>query len=206
MSNQTPEYLKFPTLSLHRHLYGVRSGNVLKDIECETPRYRNSFFPDSVSMWNDLGPDLRGSESISKFKESLLPLYRPVKKTIFNAHDPGIKWIFQLRVGLSPLKSHKKSHKFAGYEHPYSDTCSCTMGAESTAHFLLYCPNFTTQRKVLYGTVNPILLTHNTQFFVGNLFVQLLLYGDEKFNLEENQNFLKTTIKFIRDTNRFSQI
>ena len=80
------------------------------------------------------------------------------------------------------------------------------MGAESTAHFLLYCPNFTTQRKVLYGTVNPILLTHNTQFFVGNLFVQLLLYGDEKFNLEENQKNLKATIKFISDTNRFSQI
>ena len=44
MSNQTPEYLKFPTLSLHRHLYGVRFGNVLKDIECKTPMYRNSFF------------------------------------------------------------------------------------------------------------------------------------------------------------------
>ena len=72
MTEQTPEYLRFPTLSLHRHLYGVRFGNVLKDIVCENYRYRNSFFPDSVSMWNDLGPNLRGSESISIFKESLL--------------------------------------------------------------------------------------------------------------------------------------
>ena len=96
MSNLTPDYLKFPTLSLHRHLYGVRLGNVLKDIECETPRYRNSFFPDSVTMWNELGPDLRGSVSISKFKETFMPLYRPVKQIIFNVHDSGIKWIFQL--------------------------------------------------------------------------------------------------------------
>ena len=129
MSNQTPENIKFPTL--HRHLYGVRLGNVLKDIECETPRYRNSCFLDSVTMWNELGPNLRGSVSISKVKETLLPLYRPGKKTIFNVHDYGIKWIFQLRVGLSPLKSHKKSHTFAGYEHPGADTCSCKMEAES---------------------------------------------------------------------------
>ena len=79
------------------------------------------------------------------------------------------------------------------------------MVAESTVHFLLHCPNFTIHRKVLYGTVNPILLVYNTQFLVDNLFVQLLLYGDKKFKLEENQSILKATIKFIRDTNRFSR-
>ena len=107
MTNQTPDYLRYPTLSLHSHLFGVRIGNVLKEIKCQSYRYRNSFFPDSVSMWNDLGPNLRETASISKFKEKLLKLYRPVKKSIFNVHDNGIKWIFQLRVGLSPLKSHK---------------------------------------------------------------------------------------------------
>ena len=109
MTNQTPDYLRMPTLSLHRHLYGVRFGNVFKDIECESYRYRNSFFPDSVSMWNDLGPNLRESESISKFKDTLLKLYRPVKRGIFGVHDNGIKWMFQLPVGLSPLKSQKIS-------------------------------------------------------------------------------------------------
>ena len=107
MTNQTPDYLRSPTLSQHCHLFGVRFGNVLRDITCESYRYRNSFFPDSMSMWNDLG-----------FKDSLLKLYRPVKKSIFNVHENGIKWIFQLRVKLSPLKSHKKSYRFAGYEEP----------------------------------------------------------------------------------------
>ena len=32
MTNQTPDYLRIPTLSLHHHLYGVRFGNVLKEI------------------------------------------------------------------------------------------------------------------------------------------------------------------------------
>ena len=65
MTDQTPDYLRFPTLSLHRHLYGIRFGNVLKDIAWKNYRYRNSFFPDCVSIWNDLG----GSESISDLKK-----------------------------------------------------------------------------------------------------------------------------------------
>ena len=109
-------------------------------------------------------------------------------------------------MGLSPLKSHKKSHKFAGYEHPGADTCSCKMDTESTVHFLLHCPNYIIHRKVLYGSVNPILLAYNMQFLVDNLLVQLLLYGDKKFKLEENRSILISTIKFIRDTNRFTRI
>ena len=40
MNCPTPDYLRIPTLSLHRHLYGIRSNNVLKDIVCKTDRYR----------------------------------------------------------------------------------------------------------------------------------------------------------------------
>ena len=204
MTNQTTDYLRIPTLSLHRHLYGIRSGNVLKDIECESYRYRNSFFPDAVSMWNDLGPELRESESVSKFKSTLLKLYRPVKKSIFNINDIGIKWIFQLRVGLSPLKSHKKSHNFLGYEEDLSDTCNCLTGLETTCHFVLHCPNFIVHRNLLLGTVNPILQSNDLPRQGDQSFLHLLLYGDEKLNDEDNRNILKATINFIRHTTRFS--
>ena len=33
MTKQTPDYLRMPTLSQHCHLFGVRFGNVLKDIK-----------------------------------------------------------------------------------------------------------------------------------------------------------------------------
>ena len=107
INDLTPEYLKIPALSLRSHLFGY--SNDLKDIPSKNQRYRNSFFPDSVSLWNDLGPELRGSESLAVFKRNLLKLYRPPKKSLFNIYDNGIKWIFQLRVGLSPLRSHKKA-------------------------------------------------------------------------------------------------
>ena len=155
-------------------------------------------------MWNDLGPELRGSKSLAVFKRNLLKLYRPPKKSLFNIYDVGIKWIFQLRVGLSPLRSHKCAHKFV--DTP-SELCNCMLNtAETTCHFLFHCHHFVNPRKALYATVNPILLKYETRFLEDNSLLKLLLYGGEKFGLEDNQNILKATIKFIRNSCRFSQM
>ena len=104
-------------------------------------------------------------------------------------------------MGLSPLKSHKKSHHFLDTPH---DTCSCSRDAETTCHFLLFCPYFITHRKTLFGVVNPILRVNNITFLSDTKLVHLLLYGDEKLKLEENQKILTATITFIRNTSRFS--
>ena len=126
------------------------------------------------------------------------------KCCLFNIYDVGIKWIFQLRVGLSPLKSHKCAHNF---DDTPSDLCNCRLNtAETTCHFFLYCPYFVNPRRVLFATVNPILLKYETRFLEDNSLLKLLLYGGEKFGLEDNQNILKATIKFIRNSSRFSHM
>ena len=84
MSGLTPEYLRTPIQSLHGHLFGERFTNVLNTFFCRTDRFENSFFPNSVTMWNELGPELRGSVSLSSFKQSILKIYRPVKKTLID--------------------------------------------------------------------------------------------------------------------------
>ena len=84
----------------------MKSGAVL-------PSYMNSFFPKNKKFWNDIDDVLRNSTSISKFKSDLFSLLPPPMKSIYGIHDPnGIKHIFRLRVGFSPLKSHKKRHTF----------------------------------------------------------------------------------------------
>ena len=109
MNNLTPDYLKTPIPPLQEHLFGHRFSNVIRPIFCRTERYQNSFFPDSIVSWNGIGPELRGAKTLHIFKNNILKIIRPTKKSIFGIHHPtGIKWIFQLRVGLSPLKSHKK--------------------------------------------------------------------------------------------------
>ena len=78
--------------------------------------------------------------------------------------------------------------------------------AETTCPFLINCPIFVNPRQILFATINPILLKYTTRFVEDNSLVKLLLYGDEMFKLEDNQNILKATIEFIRDTARFSQM
>ena len=123
-----------------------------------------------------------------------------MKRNIFKIHNPnGIRWIFQLRVGLSPLKSHKKHHNL---QDTPDDECVCR-NAETTQHFLLKCPIYNVQRLDVFQTVNPILLANDLQNLNDREMVRLLLYGHEKLPLNANQSILKATINFIEMTARF---
>ena len=122
---------------------------------------------------------------------------------MYNIHDPtGVKWMFQLRVGLSSLKSHKKSHNFADTPN---DTCQCSLNAETTQHFLLDCPNFNAHRRELFQIVNPILVANSKIDLNDRELVHLLLYGNDKFTFHENQIILKATMTYIGKTSRFTQ-
>ena len=69
----------------------------------------DSSTPDSVLVWNSLGPEIRNIKTLSGFKNKLLKIIKPEAHSIFKIHDPdNLKYLFQLRVGLSQLKSHKK--------------------------------------------------------------------------------------------------
>ena len=105
----------------------------------------------------------------------MLSLFRPKKRSIFGVHDPvGLRYLFQLRVGLSPLRSHKMQHNFADI---CSENCLCERGVEDTRHFLLLCPYYATQRATLISSVNEILLNNNLPPFENHL--QLLLYDHD---------------------------
>ena len=202
MNNLTPEYLRDP-VPLRGH-YGFRSPGVLNVIPFRTDRYHHSFYPDSINSWNKIGPVLSGAKSLSIFKEAILKIIRPLKRDIFNIHNrTGIAWIFQLRVGLSPLKSHKMNHKFI--DTPV-DTCLCSMHAETTSHFLLECPNFTAHRQEFLETIDSILILNDLENISDRNKVHLILYGHDKLNFAENREVLKATIKFISKSGRFSRI
>ena len=103
-NNLTPPYLKTQIPPRRTHLFGSRSVNVLNEIRCKSKNYNNSFYPDSIKCWNNIGPELRNSPNLKSFKVSILSLIRPTAKSIYGIHDPvGIKWLYQSRVGLSPL-------------------------------------------------------------------------------------------------------
>ena len=75
-------------------LYGRRRENVFRDIKCRTISFANSFFPDSVKNWNNIGVEFRQIDSLSKFKKEIRCLLVPKKKSVFCLFHPhGIKKI-----------------------------------------------------------------------------------------------------------------
>ena len=96
---------------------------------------------------------------MSIFKRSILNIIRPAKKSLFGIVNPkGIRWIYQLRVGLSPLKSHKRIHNFQDTPNEF---CSCLMGAETTQHFIFKCNFYTNHRHDLFQIVDQVLEANN---------------------------------------------
>ena len=105
----TPNYLKLLVPLTNNQGPTTRNKRVVPCIKCRTISYMNSFYPNAIIIWNIIGPELRKATSLNSFKSNILKLIRPPKKKVFNIHDPkGIKMLFQLRVGLSPLNHHKR--------------------------------------------------------------------------------------------------
>ena len=79
---------------------------MFQDVRCRTDTYLYSFFPDATSMWNNI---LSSFEQLPTFLELKNSLFRHKGNSIFGIHDPfNIRYIFQLRVGLSKPRSYKK--------------------------------------------------------------------------------------------------
>ena len=118
---------------------------------------------------------------------------------VFNIHDPiGLRYLFYLRVNLSPLRSHKHRREF---NDTLSDKCLCNHGIEDTNHFLFSCSFFAIQRTSLKASVAKI-LQYNLNDLINNF--RLYLYGHRTINLIDNRIILLSTIAFIKDTKRFS--
>ena len=162
-------------------MYLIRNNNnnTFHEIRCRSLRYMSSLFPDAIISWNNVITHFDNIPSINILKNHILSLIRPNKKYIFDIHDPlGLRYLLQLRVGLSILRYHKKCHNFV--DTP-SDICPCTHGVEDTDHFLFLCPRFAAQRATLASSVIQILQTYNLNH-LGNH-----LYGHQTINFDDNR-------------------
>ena len=196
LHNRKQRHIKDKLPRKHRYfLY-----NVFRKVKCKTNRYMNSFFPRAISSWNIVISYFEVLPSFDSLKDYVSSFFRPKPKSIFGVHGPvGLRYLFQLRVGLSPLRSHKSHHNFI--DTP-SAICQCNQGAEDTNHFLFFCPLYIPQRATLKASVNEILLQYNLNHLENHL--QLYLYGHVSINYDGNRKIIISTIKYLKDTRRFS--
>ena len=105
---KTPSYLRDKLTPHRRPLYRLNNSHTFQEIRCKTARYKNSFFPDATSSWNNMISNFQDIPTFTSLKSHLLSLIRPKIKSTFGIHDAlGLRYLFQLRVNLSPLRSHK---------------------------------------------------------------------------------------------------
>ena len=124
--------------------YNTRNTNNIPLFKVKHNFIRNSFFPSAVIKWNKLDLNIRNTESLNIFKKTLLNFIRPSGNTVFNCHNPkGVRLLTSLRLGLSHLREHKFKHSFQDSLNPI---CSCGNDIETSAHYLLHCPNFSNER------------------------------------------------------------
>ena len=159
----------------------------------------NSFFPDATASWNIFIKHFNDVPSFDILKNHINTFFRPITKTIFGIHDPvGLRYLFQLRLSLSPLRSHKYRHNFI--DTP-SEICRCNQGIEDTNHFFISYPNYVTSRAAQTSCAINILQKNNLKY-LGNQ-SQLYLYGHPSIISTDNRKLLLSTIKYIKDTLRF---
>ena len=200
-NNLSPAYLrdKLPPLSQQNNPNA--NPNIFDEIGSRTIRCNKSFFPNAISSWNYIITNFQGIITKISIKSRILKTIRPVSKSVYNIHDPiGIHYLFQLRTGLSPLRSHKYRHNFL--DTP-TEICSCNQGVETTNHFLFECLDFAIPRVDLAVDTTNILRKYNLLNLANN--VDFYLYGHSNLTLDENRRILSSTIKYIKKTERFEQ-
>ena len=152
---------------------------------------------------------MSGTSSILRFatpllwrslKKHLLNFIRPNFHSVFKINNPlGLKLLTRLRIGFSHLKEHEFKHNSQDSVDPL---CTCGNDIESTFHFFLHFPNFTTQRQTLLNklkSLNASIMAENESSIV-----RTILFGRPDFNYLTNKEIINATISFILTTKRFN--
>ncbi len=202
MSNKkVPKYLSdlMPLTVGDRTEYNLRNVGNLSLIRTNHVKTYNSFIPKSIRDWNSLGP-LRECKSLEGFKTMYRREFLKRPNPIHSIdHEGGNVHLTRLRLGLSHLSEHLYTHNLID-----SPLCiNCGLENESTAHYLLRCPLYATQRAVFLAELLNVVDANHLMNLRDNDIVNLFLYGDSEFPFQSNIMLNKIAQTYIIDSKRF---
>ena len=77
VNNLSPEYTVDPIPPLHQSQYRLHNQDVIGRLNARIENFKSTFYPNCLSEWNKLEPELRLAPSIAVFKEILLSIIAP---------------------------------------------------------------------------------------------------------------------------------
>ena len=183
IKNQFPKYL-FELIPTARQAYMTRCKKSIPLLNVKHDYFKNSFCPCTIIEWSNLGSNIRTSENLALFKKRILAFIRPSANSTFHCLKPnGLKLITRLRPELSHLRFQKFRHSFQDTLNPI---CNCGT-VETTIHYLLLCPNFSSERLTLFNKLQSTdeNILSEDDFNIS----KVLLFGDDLFNNAKNTCF-----------------
>ena len=203
MINNHPKHL-FKVLKNNLHPENSRLANQfnLKNIPCKKARYPKEFLPSTICDWNNLDVNVKNSKTKPILKRKILNIIRPKKSPYFGLFAINeVRYLTMLRLGLSPLNSHKFNYNFQN-SHEFCAVCECT---ETTEHYLLSCLSYRLSRATMLNAISPI-ININVSTLPRTRLVSILLYGKEDISFESNTLILKEVVKYIKKSKRLDSI
>ena len=173
------------------HTYTTRQQFDLPHFRARTDLFDKSFFPSTIRLWNQLPVEIRNSESINKFKLSIVqPVIRAIK--FDELYNFGNRFLAiqhtRLRLDASQLNSHL--FKIGIKNTP---KCSCGAPYEDSWHYFFHCPNYTIPRSNLHTVISQY----------APFTLQTVLYGSSNCSLTENIEIFSAVHNYISVTERF---
>ena len=83
MNNLTPLYTKEPIPQPHQSNYCLRNHGVVGRMRARTEQFQSDFYPNCISEWSKLDPEIRLAPSVAVFKKKLLSIIRPPLQNLY---------------------------------------------------------------------------------------------------------------------------
>jgi len=188
INNMVPDYLlELKPENKKQGRYMLRNQTDLVEPWCRLTKYRKSFLPHAVSLWNKLDDKITAIKDYESFKEALTdsnndnPLFH-----VGNRQEQII--MAKLRLRCSNLSGHLFNLNIIEYS-----ACSCGFDNEDEFHYFFVCPLYNRPRVTLQNAVSHL----------APLSLRTLLFGSDALDLTQNKEIICETLKFIKNSKRF---
>ena len=203
MSRETPLYLRkiLPTKNSDNPAYSGRNPFGFIHFNYRTERFKSSFFPSSVRVWNSLQPNWHQAEHLLAFKKIINVNYIPPSPPSYYGQGQRNLAVYhtRLRLGHSALNNHL--FKIGASNSPQ---CTCGFKEESEIHFLLSCPLYLQARLHLFQQLRTIIgPSFETVYRGTQAKLNLILFGSAELDTHTNNLVLAEVLRYIQLTGRF---
>ena len=186
---QVPDYLRssLPPLVSENVPYNLRREFEREGLAWDLCRFKDSFFPQTSSLWNALPQYIQSSDSIGRLKHFLSandPII-PIHYYTGNRKEQLIHC--KLRLGMSDLNQDMVNRHIA-----QNAFCECGHNSENSQHYLLHCPRY---RDCRIQTILNLPPEHRR--------LNILLAGSNSLSQAENLIIFHSVHQFIQASRRF---